>query len=37
MKEIAESMQWLVDDEYPQAAVIRVVLDNLAPHKSAAL
>jgi transposase len=37
MKEFAECMKWLVDEVYPQAAVIRVVLDNLASHKPAAL
>jgi len=37
MKEFAECMQWLVDTVYPQATVIRVVLDNLSTHKPAAL
>ena len=37
MQEFAECMKWLVDEVYPQAAVIRVVLDNLAAHKPAAL
>jgi hypothetical protein len=37
MKEFAECMKWLVDEVYPQAEVIRVVLDNLASHKPAAL
>jgi transposase len=37
MKEFAQCMQWLVDEIYPQAAAIRVVLDNLATHKPAAL
>lgn len=37
MKEFAECMQWLVDEGYPQAAIIRVVLDNLSTHKPAAL
>ena len=30
-------MQWLVDERYPQAAVIRVVLENLNTHKPASL
>jgi transposase len=37
MKEFAECMKWLVDEGYPQAAIIRVVLDNLSTHKPAAL
>jgi hypothetical protein len=37
MKEFAECMQWLVDEVYPQAEVVRVVLDNLNTHKPAAL
>jgi hypothetical protein len=37
MKEFAECMKWLVDEVYPQAEVVRVVLDNLATHKPAAL
>lgn len=36
-KDFAECMQWLVDQLYPTAAIIRVVLDNLATHKPAAL
>lgn len=30
-------MQWLSDVAYPQAEVIRVVLDNLNTHKPASL
>jgi transposase len=30
-------MRWLVDKGYPEAAVIRVVLDNLSTHTAAAL
>lgn len=30
-------MKWLVDEVYPEAEVIRVVLDNLGTHKPAAL
>jgi hypothetical protein len=33
----AHAMQWLVDIGYPEAAVMRVVLDNLNTHKSASL
>ena len=35
--DFAHAMQWLVDAGYPEATVIRVVLDNLNTHKSAAL
>jgi transposase len=37
MREFAACMRWLVDVLYPQAEIIRVVLDNLATHKPAAL
>jgi transposase len=37
MQDFAHCMKWLVDDLYPWAEVIRVVLDNLATHKPAAL
>jgi hypothetical protein len=30
-------MKWLVDEAYPEAAVIRVVLDNLNAHAKASL
>ena len=33
----AHAMQWLVDEGYPEALVIRVVLDHLNTHKSASL
>jgi hypothetical protein len=38
MLDFAEQMRWLVDVRYPEAEVIRVVLDNLkaAPAKSEA-
>ena len=36
MKEFAHCMKWLVDEVYPDAEVIRVVLDNLGTHKPAA-
>jgi hypothetical protein len=36
-KGIAHCMKWLVDKIFPDATVIRVVLDNLATHKPAAL
>jgi hypothetical protein len=37
MHDFAHQMRWLVDDRYPDAKVIRVVLDNLNPHRHAAL
>lgn len=37
MQDFAHCMKWLVDDLYPQAEIIRVVLDNLPAHKPAAL
>ena len=37
MQDFAHCMKWLVDEVYPLADIIRVVLDNLATHKPAAL
>ncbi len=37
MVDFAESMKWLVDVLYPDAALIRVVMDNLGTHKPASL
>jgi DDE superfamily endonuclease len=37
MEDFAEQMRWLVDTRYPEAEVIRVVLDNLNTHKPASL
>jgi hypothetical protein len=37
MQDFAHCMKWLVDEVYPWAEIIRVVLDNLATHKPAAL
>ena len=37
MQDFAHQMKWLVDERYPQAEVIRVVLDNLNIHKPASL
>ena len=37
MVDFAHQMKWLVDERYPQAEVIRVVLDNLNTHKAASL
>jgi hypothetical protein len=37
MIDFAECMKWLVDDLYPDAVLIRVVLDNLGTHKPASL
>lgn len=31
-QDFAQQMQWLVDERYPQAEVIRVILDNLNTH-----
>jgi transposase len=36
-QDFAAQMQWLVDERYPEAERIRVVLDNLKPHKPASL
>jgi hypothetical protein len=36
-QDFAHCMQWLVDDAYPDAVLIRVVLDNLNTHTVAAL
>jgi hypothetical protein len=37
MQDFAHQMKWLVDEGYPQADLIRVVLDNLNTHKLASL
>lgn len=37
LQDFAHCMQWLVDEAYPDAEVIRVVLDNLNTHSVAAL
>jgi hypothetical protein len=37
IQDFAQQMQWLVDVEYPEADVIRVVLNNLNTHKPASL
>ena len=37
MPNFAPQMKWLVDERYPKVEVIRVVLDNLNPHKPASL
>lgn len=36
-QDFAHQMQWLVDEAYPEAHVIRVILDNLNTHRAAAL
>jgi transposase len=36
-QDFAEQMRWLVDERYPRAERIRVVLDNLSTHKPASL
>ena len=33
----AHQMRWLVDEAYPEAQVVRVVLDNLNTHRKASL
>ena len=35
--DVAHAMQWLVDEGYPEATVIRVMLDNFNTHKIASL
>ncbi len=35
--DFAHQMKWLVDERYPQAAIIRIVLDNLNTHTAASL
>ena len=35
--DFAEQMRWLVDEAYPEARVVRVVLDNLNTHTTASL
>ncbi len=37
MIDFAHQMKWLVDVAYPEAEVVRVVLDNLNTHKAASL
>jgi hypothetical protein len=37
MQNFAHQMKWLVDERYPEAEVIRVVLDNLNTHKPGSL
>ncbi len=37
MIDFAQGMKWLVDEVYPDAILIRVVMDNLGPHKPASL
>ncbi len=37
MQDFDHHMQWLVDERHPEAEIIRVVLDNLDPHKPASL
>jgi len=37
MQDFAHQMKWLVDERYPEATVIRVVLDNLNTHKITSL
>jgi hypothetical protein len=37
MRDFAHQMKWLVDARYPQAELIRIVMDNLNTHKGASL
>lgn len=37
MQDFARQMKWLVDEAYPEAELVRVVLDNLNTHKPASL
>jgi len=37
MQDFARCMQWLVDEIYPEAELIQVILDNLNTHKPASL
>ena len=37
MQDFARRMRWLVDEAYPEAEVVRVVLDNLNTHRAASL
>lgn len=37
MQDFAQQMRWLVDEAYPQAEVVRVVMDNLNTHRPASL
>jgi transposase len=36
-QDFAAQMRWLVDEQYPQAEKVRVVLDNLSTHRAASL
>lgn len=37
MEDFAHQMKWLVEERYPEAEIIRVVMDNLNTHKAASL
>ena len=37
MQDFAHRMRWLADEAYPEAQVVRVVLDNLNTHRTASL
>ena len=37
MQDFAQQMRWLMDQAYPDVSVVRVVLDNLNTHRTAAL
>ena len=37
MQDFAHQTRWLVNEEYPDVPVVRLVLDNLNPHRMASL
>ena len=37
IQDFAHQMRWLVDEAYPEAQVVRLVLDNLNTHRTASL
>jgi hypothetical protein len=37
MQDLAQQMRWLAEEAYPEAEVVRVVLDNLNTHRPASL
>ena len=37
MQDFAQQLRWLVDEAYPEIAVVRLVLDNLNTHRVASL
>ena len=37
MRDFAQQMKWLVSERYPEAELVRVVMDNLNTHQAASL